>query len=147
MKNFKSFVLMCLLAICVALTGVFGSLNAAKAQSYEVSAADGSSNILVEELWNAVTKRFYESSLKTFLGLLTSTEEPQSESLDELYSTLETQLNSKTFTAQEIKEKNNKNIEVKIGGLNWQVVFVSTDTQGEDREKQNIIVTNKLKGL
>lgn len=139
MKRFKSFVVMLLLAFCVALTGVFGSINAARAQSAEVvSAADGQ-YLLVGELWNDVTKRFDETNLKTLFGLLTGTESPEEKTFDKLYGLLKAKLDSKTIKAQDIEKINNKNIEVTIGGLNWQVVFLSTDR--ESGEGQNIIVT------
>lgn len=136
MKKIKGFILMAILAVCVALTGVFGSLRVSRAISTDVINSDD--RMIVPELWNDVTNRFYEDNLKSLLGLIAGQSGTEEKSVDELYALVE-EMAKTSKTSTEINNVNGKDLEVTIGGLTWQIVYLSTDDS--DGDEQNVILT------
>lgn len=120
------------MAVAVAVVGVFGALknNPSVAHGESTGAAVG-------EIWNSITKRFYEEKMNQIFSLLAEGSEDAA-----TYDDVESMLSEKggTLTANDLRnlefnKSKGEDIKFTIGGLVFDLVYMSKDSEG------NIVLT------
>lgn len=124
-----------LTSILFGLTGIFVPIfSNTKAQAR--TSSDTTSFVSVGELWDKTNKKFNSATVSTLFDYLTGTYNAD-------YSQVETLVESGDYTAADIRttavtnllgstlKESGKDVIVTLGGLQWEVVYLSTDVYGD----------------
>ena len=128
-----------LLVFCSVFAGG-GALTSKDSDEIAIKTGDKSSYVKINELWSSEAEVFNTTNLRKLLNYITNSSNT-GETNSEVLSSIKTTLNSGAITASDIRastygnKTNSQSVVVRLGGLDWIVTYVSTDTEG------NVIAT------
>ena len=117
-----------------------GALTSKYSDEIAIKTGDKSSFVKINELWSSEAEVFNTTNLRKLLNYITNSSNT-GETNSEVLSSIKTTLNSGAITASDIRastygnKTNSQSVVVRLGGLDWIVTYVSTDTEG------NVIAT------
>ena len=141
MKIFRKIFSGALLAVCVSMLGIGGLfLNVNTKTAKAIYSDDTTSYVKVNELYDEASGKMNVDNVDLLLKYILGDENASVSSPDTM-QTLEdlayttnssTDIRGRTVTVGDVTKSTSQDVIVTLGGLDWQVVYLSKDNQGNN---------------